>query len=73
MILLFLLLIFSCSTAEMLNAPESQNVDTLINITKSHKDFIQFQRDTIKKDTTKIPIFFNPTVQDWNEINVNSK
>lgn len=36
---------------------------------KPHRDFDSI--DTLKIDTTRVPITFNPSVEDWNEENIN--
>lgn len=62
MVALLILLVFvSCSKTEVLNAPNPQSVDTLI---KAHRDF---RKDIIPQDTTRVPITFNPSVEDWEE------
>lgn len=63
-LLLILLLITSCSKTEVLNAPKLQSVDTL---TKAHKPIEQKSyKNTIPQDTTRVPIGFNPSVEEWN-------
>ena len=47
-----------------------QKIDTVA--TKSIKGFAQpAQRDTAKKDTTRVPIGWNPSVADWDATSIN--
>lgn len=62
-----MLLAVSCMKTEILNAPETRSIDTVyIKPEKKHKDIIT---DTTKVDTTdqRVPIEFDPTVEDWDE------
>lgn len=44
-----------------------QKIDTVA--TKANKGFERLaQRDTTKKDTTRVPIGWNPSVADWEEL-----
>ena len=60
MTLLFLLLLTSCLKTEVVNAPIQK--DTLVY--KPRKENIEYM------DTTRVPITFNPTVQDWNDTTI---
>lgn len=60
--LLFLLLLSSCMKTEIINAPETR-VDTTTY--KPRKELIQQQ-----EDTTRYEIGFNPSVEDWEDINI---
>lgn len=60
-LLLILILAVSCMKTEVLNAPEIEQMDTVILYKSSPP------RDTIYKDTIRVPIGFNPSVEDWNE------
>lgn len=66
-IFVLLLLLASCMKTEILNAPETRSIDTVfVKPTKQHIEII----DTIQVDTTddqRIPIEFDPTVEDWDE------
>lgn len=60
--LLFLLLLASgCAKTELLNVPEPKVVDTVVvkaSRPKPHRPQV---------DTTRVPIDFNPSVEDWDE------
>lgn len=59
--LILLLLLTSCMKTEILNAPIPmvEHTDT----TKKVKTEV----DTIQVDTTRVSITFNPSVEDWEE------
>ena len=59
-LLLYLLLLTSCLKTEVVNAPIQK--DTLVY--KPRKENIEYM------DTTRVPITFNPTVQDWNDTTI---
>lgn len=62
-LLLVLILMVSCAKTEVLNAPEIKQTDT-VKLYKQHKSFPP--RDTTQiEDTTRAPIGWNPTVEDW--------
>ena len=62
-----ILLAVSCMKTEILNAPETRSIDTVfVKPTKQHIEII----DTGQVDTTddqRVPIEFDPTVEDWDE------
>ena len=58
--LLILFLLTSCLKTEVVNAPIQK--DTLVY--KPRKENIEYM------DTTRVPITFNPTVQDWNDTTI---
>lgn len=58
--LLILLLLTSCLKTEVVNAPIQK--DTLVY--KPRKENIEYM------DTTRVPITFTPTVQDWNDTTI---
>ena len=64
-----ILLAVSCMKTEILNAPETRSIDTVfVKPTKQHIEII----DTVQVDTTddqRVPIEFDPTVEDWDEEN----
>jgi len=64
-----ILLAVSCMKTEILNAPETRSIDTVfVKPTKQHIEII----DTGQVDTTdgqRVPIEFDPTVEDWDEEN----
>lgn len=64
-VLLLLLLLTSCIKTEVLNAPIEQ-MDTVM-YRKPHKTLPP--KDTT--DTTRVPITFNPSVEDWEEQDIN--
>lgn len=65
-----MLLAVSCMKTEIINAPLTRSVDSVyIKPEKIHKDIIT---DTTNVDTTyqRIPIEFDPTIDDWDEGNI---
>lgn len=58
--MILLLLLTSCLKTEVVNAPIQK--DTLVY--KPRKENIEYM------DTTRVPITFNPTVQDWNDTTI---
>jgi hypothetical protein len=58
--LAILLLLSSCMKTEVVNAPIQK--DTLVY--KPRKENIEYI------DTTRVPITFTPTVQDWNDTTI---
>lgn len=56
-----LLLLSSCMKTEIIN---EQIPEEYILPIKQRKELVI---DTVKVDTTRVPITFNPTVEDWNE------
>jgi hypothetical protein len=69
MIVLFILfLLTGCCETEIINAPMPMDIDT--TATKVHKDFPADTTD--RADTARVPIGWNPSVEDWeNEQNIN--
>lgn len=68
-IILCLFLLSGCMKTTILNAPiEREIVDTVYR-TKAYKDFKDTTTIEIPRDTTeeRVPISFNPTVEDWDE------
>lgn len=59
--LLFFLLLSSCVRTEVINAP-IESIDTMV---VTRVDTIEVQ------DTTRIPISFNPSIEDWDEQDMN--
>ena len=59
--LMLLLLLMGCCKTEILNAPIPMVEQT--DTTKKVKTEV----DTIQVDTTRVPITFNPSVEDWEE------
>ena len=61
MIILLLLLLTSCISTEALNAPEVEQLDT-----------VRMYRQPPKKesDTSRVPVTFIPSVEDWQENDV---
>lgn len=58
--ILILLLLLSCINIEVLNAPNPKEVDTV-----EYKKMYLPPKDTIIiEDTTRVPIGFNPSVED---------
>ena len=57
---LIIILLSSCMKTEVVNAPIQK--DTLVY--KPRKENIEYM------DTTRVPITFNPTVQDWNDTTI---
>jgi hypothetical protein len=65
-VLLLLLLLTSCIKTEVLNAPIEQ-MDTVM-YRKPHKTLPP--KDTTDQDG-RVPITFNPSVEDWEEQDIN--
>lgn len=67
-LLLTLLLLTSCAKTEILGMSDSETWDTLP--AKRPKSLSQVQpKDTTETpDTVRVPIGFNPTVADWDEL-----
>lgn len=65
-LVVLLLLPISCIKTEIINAPEPRGIDTVfVKPTKTYIDTIY----TNVSDSTdyKVPIGFNPSVEDWEE------
>lgn len=65
--LIFLLLLTSCISTEVLNAPEVEQVDT-VRMYKPHRPPhppLPPSDTTEGNDTARVPIGFNPSVGDW--------
>lgn len=62
--LVIFLLLLSCMKTEIINEQTSEE-DILP--AKQRKELVI---DTVKVDTTRVPITFNPTVEDWEETNL---
>jgi hypothetical protein len=63
--LLIILLLSSCMKTEIINAPMPMDIDT--TATKVHKEFPADTTD--RADTARVPIGWNPSVEDWSEQN----
>lgn len=63
LILIILCLATSCISTELLNAPEPNVVDTVVVKARPKPNKPQV-------DTTRVPIGFDVSVDDWDEINV---
>jgi hypothetical protein len=61
--LILLLLLTSCISTEVIDFTPTL-VDTTTYKQKAHKEI-----PTMVEDTTRVPIGFNPTVEDWEETN----
>lgn len=57
-----------CMKTEVLNAPEVEQVDT-VSMYKPHRPPHPPvpPSDTTEVDTSRVPIGFNPSVEDWEE------
>lgn len=64
--LVILLLLSSCMKTEIIN--EQIPEEDILPI-KQRKELVI---DTVKVDTTRVPIIFNPIVEDWNETEINT-
>ena len=62
--LVILLLLSSCMKTEIIN--EQIPEEDILPI-KQRKELVI---DTVKVDTTRVPITFNPSVEDWEETNL---
>lgn len=68
--LVILLLLTSCVKTEVLNAPTYEGIDTSVKREKPHKPDRPPRDTTEVDDTARIPISFDVSVDDWDEINV---
>lgn len=57
----------SCMKTTIIGAPIEEKADTVMT-KKPHKDFAP--KDTTQVDTTRYPIEFNPSVEDWEETEI---
>lgn len=59
---MLLLLLMGCCKTEILNAPKLiiEHVDTI-------KRVVRTEADTTRIDEPRVPMGFNPSVQDWEE------
>lgn len=64
--LAILLLLTSCMTTTIIGEPYEVADTTMVR--KPHKDFAP--KDTTQVDTTRIPIEFQPIVEDWEETEI---
>lgn len=62
-ILLILILLSSCVKTEVLNAP----VEEEVVVEKRKKTEKPLPDNPEQTDTTRVPITFNPSVEDWEE------
>lgn len=62
--LALIILLSSCVKAEIVN-------ETLPPVTyqKPRREMREMM-DTVKRDTTRVPITFNPTLEDWNDTTI---
>lgn len=70
--LVILLCLASCMKTEVLNAPEVEQIDTVL-MRKPHRPPhppVPPSDTTEVNDTTRVPIGFNPSVGDWDEQDV---
>lgn len=58
-IILFLLL--SCVKTEVINAPQPMPIDTIVVLKTAEADTTQ------RQDTARVPIGWNPSVEDWEQ------
>lgn len=68
-LILCLFLLSGCMKTTILNAPIEREVADTVCRTKAHKEFNDSTFIEIPKDTTeeRVPITFEPTVEDWEE------
>ena len=64
-------LLTSCVKTEVLNAPTYEGIDTAVKREKPHKPDRPPRDTTEVDDTARVPIGWNPSVEDWNEENIN--
>ena len=64
-LLLILILLSSCVKTEVLNVPMEEEVV----VEKRKKPEKPLPDKPEQTDTTRVPITFNPSVEDWEEIN----
>ena len=60
---MLLLLLMGCCKTEILNAPKPivEHSDTI-------KRVVRAEADTTRRDEPRVPMGFNPSVQDWEEM-----
>ena len=70
-ILIFtILFIISCAKTEILGEIIlPYQTDTVVVKKQREFDWDDFPKDTTQVDTARVPIGFEPTVEDWDEIN----
>lgn len=70
-ILIFtILFIISCAKTEILGEVIlPYQTDTVVVKKQREFDWSWYETDSTKVDTTRVPIGFEPTVEDWDEIN----
>lgn len=66
--ILILIFLTSCISTDILN--QNLEVKPVEHRQKLHRDFDSI--DTLNVDTTRVPITFNPSVEDWEEHEVNN-
>lgn len=67
-IFVLLLLLASCMKTEILNAPETRSIDTVfVKPTKQHIEIIDTSNVQVDTTDQRVPIGFDPTVEDWDE------
>ena len=63
--LLSLLLLMGCCKTEVLNTPQPMPIDTIVVLKAAEADTTQ------REDTARVPIGWNPSVEDWEEQDIN--
>ena len=61
---MILLLPMGCCKTEILNAPQPMPIDTIVVLKVAEAD------TTEKADTARVPMGWNPSVEDWEEHNI---
>lgn len=59
---MLLLLLMGCCKTEILNAPK-----LIIEQADTTKRVVRTEADTTRRDEPRVPMGFNPSVQDWDE------
>lgn len=60
--ILILFLLIGCCKTEILNAPKP-----IVELVDTTKRVVRTETDTTRKDEPRVPIGWNPSVEDWEE------
>lgn len=67
-IMMVSVLVFSCAKTEIIGMPEAHGLQDTLS-TKVHRPPPKPPRDTTERqDTARVPIGWNPSVEDWEEV-----
>ena len=69
-IMMVSVLVFSCAKTEIIGMPEAHGLQDTLS-TKAHRPPPKPPRDTTERqDTARVPIGWNPSVEDWDETEI---